>query len=177
MILNQIADDIRHLILPRKSPWDDVRYSWIRNQRPTHKGQTGTWIVWKYFSDRNRVVRQSRSPQYDLLVDLDRVEVKLSCRNEDGSFKWLQIRPSDDFTHLALVAVDFDNIRGFLIPKDQIQGLKPQHLGHRGSMETTCLSVKPTEAWLRPYEIAVPPPPEPVAAPIRPTRRRATLWV
>ena len=164
MILNQIADDIRQHFVPRTSPWDEAKYSWIRNSSTSDKGRIGEWIAWKFFADRGRMVRESTSPQYDLLVDRDRVEVKLSCRNEDGGYRWLQVRPADDFTHIVLVAVDLEDIRAYLIPKSEVCNLKPQHCGTRGSMETRTLAAKPGESWLRPYEIAIVPPLRPLAS-------------
>jgi hypothetical protein len=154
MFLIHLAEEIKRHMLPKEDTWAGATLSWIRDLTNPGKGKVGANLIAGCFSQRS--VRHVNRPEYDLLIDLHRVEVKLSCLNDTGLFKWMQIRLQDNFTHLALVAVYPEDIKAYLIPREDLINLRPQHRGHRGDGTITYLSAKPDEAWLRPYRITAP---------------------
>jgi len=80
-------------------------------------------------------------------ADSKRIEVKLSMLNKTGLFKFLQIRPKDDYTDIALLAVTPEESNLYLIPKDLLKGLKPQHSGARGAKDTFYLGIRPIDLF------------------------------
>ena len=125
--------------------WMGSEYEWIYSLPTTVKGKVGELICTKVFESKNCKVSKNKKPHWDLNVDLLRVEVKLSMLNKTGYFKFLQIRPNDDYTHICLLAIEPMEANIYLIPKDKVEGLQPQHSGKRGSQETMYLGITPTE--------------------------------
>lgn len=138
-----------------ENPWVNTPYHWISIQPSTVKGKIGEDIVSTCLNLIGYTSTKNQTPAWDLNVDDMRVEVKLSLLNKTGLFKFLQIRPNDDYTHIALVAITHNSSDIYLIPKDELKGLKPQHSGKRGSKDTYYLGITPQELKIRynPYSI------------------------
>ena len=125
--------------------WGNSEYKWIYHLPTTVKGKLGEKIVSNLFEQNGYVVNKNKTPDWDLNISKMRVEVKLSMLNKTGLFKFLQIRPNDNYTHILFLCIEPNDINIFLIPKDKVKGLKPQHSGERGSQETMYLGITPTE--------------------------------
>jgi hypothetical protein len=127
------------------SIWENSEYYWIYRLPTTVKGKIGEKIVSTFFKQKGEIVYRNPTPDWDLNISDMRIEVKLSMLNKTGFFKFLQIRPNDDYTHIAFLCIEPNDANVFLIPKNEIKGLKPQHSGKRGSQETMYLGITPTE--------------------------------
>ena len=132
-----------------ENPWVNTPYYWISIQPSTVKGKIGEDIVSTYLNLIGYTSTKNQTPAWDLNVDDMRVEVKLSLLNKTGLFKFLQIRPNDDYTHMALLAITYNSSDIYLIPKDELKDLKPQHSGERGSKDTYYLGITPQELKIR----------------------------
>ncbi len=128
-----------------KSIWKNSKYEWIYGLPTTIKGKVGELICSEFFKERNFQIRKHNKPDFDLNVNEMRVEVKLSMLNRTGYFKFLQIRPKDDYTHICLLAIEPTESNIFLIPKENLIGLQPQHSGKRGSKDTMYLGITPID--------------------------------
>lgn len=125
--------------------WENSKYKWIYALPTTVKGKVGEKISSQFFKQKKYNVSKHNKPDWDLNIEKMRVEVKLSMLNKTGYFKFLQIRPKDDYTHVCFIAIEPFESNIFLIPKNKIKGLKPQHSGERGSKETMYLGITPVE--------------------------------
>jgi hypothetical protein len=143
-MIDNIIEDLKPQFIS-KSIWKNSKYEWIYNLPTTVKGKVGELICSEFFKQKNHKVIKYKKPDWDLNVDSMRVEVKLSMLNTTGLFKFLQIRPNDDYTHICFLAIEPNESNIFLIPKKSIKGLKPQHSGSRGSKETMYLGITPLE--------------------------------
>lgn len=143
-----MIEHICDLIKPQftsKSIWKNSKYEWIYTLPTTVKGKVGELICSEFFKQKGYSVKKHNRPDWDINVNDMRVEVKLSMLNTTGYFKFLQIRPNDDYTHISFLAIEPTESNIFLIPKQCIQGLKPQHSGQRGSKETMYLGITPND--------------------------------
>jgi hypothetical protein len=143
-MIENICDTIKPDFIS-KTIWKNSKYEWIYTLPTTVKGKVGERICYEFFKLKNYSVVKYNKPDWDLNVDFMRVEVKLSMLNTTGYFKFLQIRPNDDYTHIAFLAIEPSESNIFLVPKSEVKGLKPQHSGERGSKDTMYLGITPNE--------------------------------
>jgi hypothetical protein len=146
--IESILMDVKKEYPLNKTIFTDTKYEWIKNQSNVKKGKVGEDIIMKYLN-----ANKSGKYEYDLTLDNKKIEVKLSCLNESGFFKWLNIRVCDDYTHLSLVAVEPNIVNLYLIPKDEVKYLKNLALGERGDSDIKYLGLKPNNEWLNEYKI------------------------
>jgi hypothetical protein len=119
---------------PSPSPND-----WIRTTSNCMKGKIGKLLAKAYFTRHGKTIDSAINVQHDICIDEKKMEIKLSCLNNSGMFKWLQIRLLDDFEYLLLFGVYPDNIRAWLLNREDLEKLeskgtiKPQQGGVRNS--------------------------------------------
>lgn len=117
--------------------WANSEYLWIKESSTCKKGKIGENIVQIYYSGKDTTVYNRSSVENDLLIDNSPVEVKLSCLNNSGYFKWLQIRLDDDYDYLYLLSIYPNDIKMYKISKEKLVELsnsgvlKNQHGGSR----------------------------------------------
>tara|TARA_Y100000296_G_C5030922_1_gene184783 strand:- start:46 stop:519 length:474 start_codon:yes stop_codon:yes gene_type:complete len=142
-----ITDIVKSLKSEFKSNeiWMGSEYEWMYNLTPKVKGMLGEKITYKLFEENGYAVNINKTFGWDLNITEMKVEVKLSMLNKTGLFKFLQIRPNDNYTHILFLCIEPNDINIFLVPKNKVKGLKPQHSGNRGSKETMYLGITPTE--------------------------------
>ena len=115
--------------------WKGSLFETIKKSSTCKKGLIGELIVKNYSLSLNYLVSQRSSVGNDLIVNGKKIEIKLSCYNKSGYFKWLQIRPDDDFDYLYLISVYPNNIKLYAFSKCQVLKLcddnilKNQHGG------------------------------------------------
>jgi hypothetical protein len=143
-MIDSICDNLKPQFISNNI-WKNSKYEWIYNLPTTVKGKVGELICAEFFRNKNCEVTKYKKPNWDLNVDSMRVEVKLSMLNKTGYFKFLQIRTNDDYTHICFLAIEPSEANIFLVPKDKVDGLQPQHSGKRGSQETMYLGIIPKE--------------------------------
>ena len=148
-MLENILEELKEKYPIDVSIFADKEFEWIKRQSNVKKGKIGEAIISDVLGARN-----SNKYEYDVETDDKRIEVKLSCLNESGYFKWLNIRVCDDYTHLALVGVMPEEIRLYLIPKAEVKYLKSLALGQRGDSDIKYLGLKPEHEWLKGYKVS-----------------------
>ena len=146
--IDEILNDLENKYPIKKTIFSDHKNEWIKLQSNVKKGKIGEDIIINYLN-----ANKSGLYEYDVTTDTKRIEVKLSCLNESGYFKWLNIRICDDYTHIALVGVMPEEIRLYLIPKDEMEHLKNLALGKRVDSNIKYLGLKPNHEWLIKYKI------------------------
>lgn len=117
--------------------WANSRNLWIRQLAPSRIGKVGEALAQRVLGG---VITANNTVGYDLDSYGKKIEVKLSSVViNDGApiLIWRQIRPSDPYTHLCLVAVYPDNVRLFLVPREDIPSaaLVRSHGGAKGGID------------------------------------------
>lgn len=142
--------------------WANSEYKWIRDSSTCKKGKIGEDIIKIYHSTVNDNVHGRFSIENDLVINESPVEVKLSCLNKSGYFKWLQIRLNDNYDYLYLLSIYPNDIKMYKIPKlklielNNLGILKNQHGGSRNKYyDIKYLGIKGNSIpdWLIEYEI------------------------
>jgi len=137
--------------------WVSAKNAWIRALAPTHVGKIGESLALKILGGKRTL---NNTIGYDIDVDGKRVEVKLSTVvNNDGRpiLIWRQIRPSDPYTHLCLIAVYPNNGRMFLVPREVIppDAMRRQH-GRNESLDIFQIHSRRIESlfpWMVAHEL------------------------
>jgi len=109
-------------------PWKGSRYGWFKELSGAEAGKLGERLVKAVLGGES----VGRSTGYDIrLASGRRVEVKLCRRSYSvgNVWSWKQIRREDEYDDLCLVAIDPEDARLFLVPRDQIpeSALSNQH--------------------------------------------------
>lgn len=119
--------------------WAGSLFESIKFASTCKKGAIGETIIKNIFNLTNHTVKHRTSVEHDLIIDGEKAEIKLSCYNSSGYFKWLQIRPDDDFEVLYLISVYPNQIKIYKLSKLLINQLinsniiKPQHGGKKNT--------------------------------------------
>jgi hypothetical protein len=109
--------------------WTGKANAWIRELAPGSVGKVGEDLVLE-------LVGGARSPNnksgYDISCGEMLIEVKLSTVVVMSGYPilvWRQIRPDDPYTHICFIAVYPEDVRAFLVPKEEIPSdvMKHQH--------------------------------------------------
>jgi hypothetical protein len=154
-MLDNIILKQRKKIINKKNIWLDSKFLWMKNLSATKKGSIGEEIVHDYLTHKGFNNHKSKGVEYDLTHLNQKIEVKTSMLNDTGYFKFLQIRTKDSYTHVALLCIEPNFSKLFIIPKNKITNLKPQHNGKRGNSQTMYLGIKPLDLYnnYKKYEI------------------------
>lgn len=127
--------------------WRDARYLWLKTVPPIQRGKVGEDLFKQLCRDADVTVGPGRGGgQADCSADGLAVEVKLSTlydRRDGGTshYQWLQLRPSSDFDVAALIAVDPDQVRVWVVDKaTALSHAQGQHTGKQ-AQETQKLTV------------------------------------
>lgn len=146
-----------------KSRWSEgSKNLWIRKLSTCGKGVVGERLAAEYLRTvGNNNVGRGIGPEHDLMVDGTKYEAKLSCLNETGLFKWLQIRVQDDYQKLFLIGVYPEHVRAWCLPKEDLGDLvfkgilKAQQGGRRHNSQIMYLGVdaESIPEWLSQYEV------------------------
>jgi hypothetical protein len=142
-MLETILKEEENKLSKKKNIWKNSRYEFLKTLSATKKGSVGETIVKKILENRFKNVNKHIGNEYDLTQSKKRIEVKTSILNDTGLYKFLQIRLDDNYTHVALLAIEPKSIRLFLVPKYELGGLKPQHGGERQNNNIVYLGIKP----------------------------------
>lgn len=116
--------------------WASSRNLWIRQISPSRIGKVGEMLAQKVLGG---TITANNTIGYDLDSSGKKIEVKLSSVViNDGApiLIWRQIRPTDPYTHLCLIAVYPNDVRLFLVPRDDIPStaLVRSHGGAKGGI-------------------------------------------
>jgi len=132
--------------------WEYAPNKWVKNLSNSMKGELGSDLYLKNYGG-NKVPVNSLG--YDLEHDGMKIESKLSTRSYRGNncYNWQQIRPTDSYTHLWLVAVDLDSVRTFLVPRDDVRDLWKQHGIGKESTNSYHIKTSPREP-IKPWMLA-----------------------
>ena len=117
---------------------------------------TGNLAENMYVSAFGGKIRTSKSLGYDIIDGDKNVEAKFSSYTYRGSlgFQWNQVRKEDDYTHLFLVAVEYDSVRAFLLEKRfVVEQLYNQHGGEDGTQLLATSTSEPYPSWLVKHEV------------------------
>lgn len=119
--------------------WASSRWAWIRSLPPASKGAVGVRLAREWLAVNGAVCTASVNSDADLVADGVRVEVKLSCRWADGTFRFQQLR-DQDWDVLVAIGVEPDRVRIWVLEKSVALSLAVgQHTG-AGAMETRWLT-------------------------------------
>jgi len=120
-----IIEDTADTLVPEdeRDHFTDSRFEWIWRMANASKGEVGERLIETLF-DGTRVTEED---EYDVVVGEQRHEVKLACLRARGTYAWNQIRLGYDYTHLTLIAVNPEDIRIFVIPKDEVSETELMH--------------------------------------------------
>ena len=119
--------------------WTGSIFEYIKQSSTCTKGLIGESIIRDYYKYNNHTVNKRTSVGNDIVIDNKKIEIKLSCINNTGYFKWLQIRPDDDFDYLYLVSIYPNNVKVHQFSKHEVLELcnnnilKSQHGGSRNT--------------------------------------------
>jgi hypothetical protein len=117
--------------------WEGSEFEWIKKLSTCEKGNVGEKIINSYYILKQKDICKRSSVENDTVINNKKIEVKLSCLNGTGCFKWLQIRLDDDFDYLFLISVYPNEIKTYKFSKDYLLDLekdniiKNQHGGKR----------------------------------------------
>ena len=140
---------------PLSDEWVGSPFAWIK-QRPSRQiGAIGERLVAGWIASKKFAVEPSPDSQADIIVNTQRVEVKLSTRWKNGLYKFQQLRDQNYEFAICLGICPF-TAHCWAIPKSEIlrrwndrDGIISQHGGRDGT-DTAWLSFKVDEppAWL-----------------------------
>ncbi len=153
--LAKLADAIKDEYLSDEDPWQDSPFQWIKMIPPRKKGKLGEKLVAAWCAVNGLAIDTPKDSDADLLVNGNRVEIKLSTLWESGIYKFQQIR---DQKYDLLVCLGISPHSGHCwvlnkeVLKKHVIGHRPQHGGKAGT-DTFWLEVNPNhiEKWLAPY--------------------------
>lgn len=100
-------------------PWSGVRYEWLRRLAPVKIGAIGAKLYVCAFGGRV----MGSAATYDIEQDGKLIEAKLALRGRQNlsfRYQWSGFRVLDPWTHAWLVAVGYDRVRGFLVPREEV---------------------------------------------------------
>lgn len=145
--------------------WLNSTNEWIKQESNPQKGKIGEDIINIYLEKNNykiynRINCESDTTYIDNNI-LKSVEIKTSCLNKTGYFKWLQIRMEDNFDEIFLISIYPNDIKIYKLSKDYLLQLinkniiKKQHGGERTHYEIYYLGIKSNRIpeWLEELEI------------------------
>lgn len=134
----QIANNLKSYYLNNlNDSWNNSTNEWIKKLSTCKKGSVGEDIIKTYYILNDSKVEKRTSVEIDTIIDNVKYEIKLSCLNKSGYFKWLQIRLDDDYDFLYLISIYPNDIKVYKLSKELIIQLtnngiiKNQHGGKR----------------------------------------------
>lgn len=137
--------------------WAHARFAWAKRLLPAQKGRIGEKLLAAYAEQGGVGVSHRTDPGHDVRLDDVAVEVKFSTEYDcadpaDVGYKWLQLRPDDDYDVVALIGVEPDQVHVWLV--DKSTALRHAHGQHGGKAATETKSVEVLSAdlpgWLGP---------------------------
>lgn len=151
---NEVFDQLRtsYEIGPR---WNGSRNEWVKRLQPYQKGRIGEEFFDLLCQEAKLTVTGGHTSGHDAHIEGSPIEVKFGTLHDndpaaDDIVEWLQIRPSGDFSHAALICVCPDHIHLWYTPRDVLlEHAVGQHTG-KDATETMKLSIDPHAAplWL-----------------------------
>lgn len=99
-------------------PWLECTNSWFRALPAATKGHSGERLCIDYYP----TAVANHGDGYDVEANEMRIECKVATRSyaQNNGYTWNQVRPLDNWSHLFLVAVDIEDTRVFLVPRDAV---------------------------------------------------------
>ncbi len=101
--------------------WAGKRYEWLTKLSRVDVGLVGAQL----YIQAHGGALMGRSANYDVKHEARLIEAKLALRSHQSKgksfrYQWNSIRSNDDWTHAWLVAVSFESVRAFLVPRSQV---------------------------------------------------------
>ncbi len=109
-----------HQVTKEKSLFAGKKNEWICKLNPTEMGMIGEKLVSDVLGG---AITRERAIGYNVIVGEKLIEVKMSRISLSNGFprlSWGQIRPKDKYTHICFVAVYPEDVRAFLVPRNEI---------------------------------------------------------
>lgn len=128
--LQETLDSIKYT---KKTIWDDAPNGWVRTLGPGDLGRVTEHFAELVLGGKRNV---NNKEGYDLICAEKKVEVKAASLCISGGrpiFYWKAIRPTDPYTHIFFIAIYPDNIRGFLVPRENIPESALSRMSAKGS--------------------------------------------
>lgn len=102
--------------------WLGKQNAWIRGLAPVHIGAVGEQLALSVLGGEQSPNNRSG---FDIQRNEEKIEVKLSTvvlmsSGRSPTLCWRQIRPTDPYTHICFIAVYPEDVRMFLVPKEDI---------------------------------------------------------
>jgi hypothetical protein len=100
--------------------WTGKPNEWIRNLSTADAGRIGEELAQGVLGG---TLMPNTKSGYDLELGEMKIEVKtatLSIANEKKIFAWMAIRPTDPYTHICFIAIYPDDVRLFLVPREDM---------------------------------------------------------
>lgn len=151
---NEVFDELKtsYEIGPR---WKGSRNEWVKRLQPYQKGRIGEEFFDLLCQEAKLTVTGGHTSGHDAHIEGAPIEVKFGTLHDNDPagediVEWLQIRPSGDFTHAALICVCPDHIHLWYAPRDVLlKNSIGQHTG-KDATETMKLTIDPHDAplWL-----------------------------
>lgn len=134
-----------------KFQWTNKQNAWVRDLDSMEIGKLGEEIAVIYFGGKRT---NSVHAGYDIDAVDKKIEVKtcsMRISNNYPLYNWQQIRIDDRYSHLALIAIQPEEVRCFLIPQSEVpfNKLKKQKNSDTFDYPTRKLENK----WFTSYEI------------------------
>lgn len=123
MNFNDIADLIKSELMTegKENIWENTKYQWIQEKSNTDKGKTGEHVIKKFHDIIGDQVGGRTSPENDLTINGEPVEVKSSClNNSTRDFKWMNIRYDDNYKYMYIIGFYPYNIKVWKLTKKDI---------------------------------------------------------
>jgi hypothetical protein len=135
--------------------WIGSRNAWVKRLPPYQKGHVGEDFFERICNEADLVVTGGHTAGHDIHIEGSPIEVKFGTLHDndptgDDIVEWLQIRPSSDFTHAALLCACPDHMHVWYVDRDPLLAhATGQHTG-KAATETLKLSIDPhaPPAWL-----------------------------
>jgi hypothetical protein len=135
--------------------WAGSINQWAKRLLPAQKGRIGESFFKQICADAGVLTTPRTGPGHDIKCHDRPVEVKFGTLHDNAQdapdrVEWLQLRPSGDFSHVALICTCPDHHHLWVVPRKTV--LKHAHGQHGGkaATETMVLAIDPHQPpkWL-----------------------------
>ena len=141
-----------HQLTPR---WAGSRFAWVKTLLPAHKGKLGEQLFDQLCEAGGVALVGENGPGHDRRTAGHKVEIKLStlyatADPDDAGYKWLQLRPEDDYDLVVLIGIEPDRVHVWAVDKTAaLVHSRGQH-GGKDAAETRMIELGEHDrpAWL-----------------------------
>ena len=105
-----------------KDRWTTAPLRWLKPLSRVALGRIGVQLYVAHFGGQI----MDRKATFDIHHGKKKIEAKLALRSSQSNgqqfrYQWYTIRANDEWTHLWLVAVSFNSVRCFLVPRSEAE--------------------------------------------------------